>query len=306
MVGLRCSVCNREISFVSGSAVRFCPCCGTEFTVVYNDKKVHGHTVNICGIPSKVQALDSAKTMISIGEYRDAEKLLENIVSASPDCGEAWLGLVYLKPYNYENRICQELFHNIPPKQVKQKIMSEILNSPEMRKAKKLVIENIDTVVLSIQKKVRKDITQKLKDSKSALERLNKNVNRLDGFFCGNKSEGEDKIFFLYEDRLHYYAHDVYYTVLGIDNGTINIAFDFFKDFHVGYCLSKTFSIKIIQAADNMINTSDGYMRSGNSQWEYIDDYKRIKDRRKKQKLCPICGGKKFFSCVNNCSSQLR
>ena len=93
MIDLKCPNCSASISLDETREYGFCSYCGTKIQLVQKVRMIHEGTVNVGGIKTEQQQIESAKKMIEIGEYGEAKRLLNGIIEYSPDCGDAWLEL---------------------------------------------------------------------------------------------------------------------------------------------------------------------------------------------------------------------
>lgn len=311
MVDFKCPNCGVNISIDDTREFGFCSYCGTKLQLVQKVKVVHEGTVNIPGIKSENQVLTSAKKMIEIGEKGEAQKLLENLVASSPDCGEAWLGLAYIRRYNLGVDLSNYLSSNTTPSQITQQIIDNFTNSTEMCKARKLMGTEInpifDKLVASLRKNAEEYIAKEQATSKNIINRLCQNINLLDGFFYDTESDGQDKGFFSYNGMMYYYASSKYYTISGVTNNKINLVFDSFEHFSLGrYNFKESYSIEIHYATNNTIYTSHGRMwKSDNT--SYSKRYEHTQNSRKQRGRCKICGGEKtlFGNCRDKCMTKL-
>lgn len=322
MVALRCPNCKANISIDDSREFGFCSYCGAKVQLVQTVKMVHEGTVNIPGVKSDEQILASAKKMIDIGENGEAKRLLKKLVETSPDCGEAWLWLAYIK---YYDRYYLEWRNDYFSKkaslaEVKEKALSIFEDSSEVEMAKKLLNEN-DNLLLTgvrhfIENKVEKYILDLEKESKEKNNKLYNNWNLLLGFYADvPENPSKEKCFFTYYNRLYLLTDLAYYVITDIsDDGIIHCTFDrlaCFSKYIYDSPVSKYLHLRLgYMSDDELIIEHLGYMiKCGASIIDRMSRlYKNAIYERDKKFVCPICGGKLslFGDCYNKCSLYIK
>lgn len=323
MVDLKCPNCAASISIDDTREFGFCSYCGTKVQLVQTVKIVHDGMVSISGVKSDEQMLATAKQMIDIGEASEAQKVLEKIVTTSPDCGEAWLGLAYIKGFMCDNygvnitQLSKSLIANNSLTQIKQQVMSQLItnftNSDEMRRAKKLMGERLcpiyDKLVATLQKEiddyVTNYITKEQANSRSIIDKISKNKNLLDGYFYDTESDGQDSAFFLHNYCLYMYYRGAYYIVTDIISNKICLTFDIFEHRYNSSSIAKNITMEIHYATNNEIYTSLGRRWKSNTS-SYANRYESTKSNRKRMGKCPVCGASTFLGiCSERCKKNL-
>lgn len=313
MVDLKCPNCGANISIDDTREFGFCSYCGTKLQLVQKVKVVHEGTVNIPGIKSENQVLASAKKMIEIGEKGEAQKLLENLLVSSPDCGEAWLGLAYIKRYNWDVDLSKCLSGNTTPSQITRQIINNFTNSTEMCKARKLMGKEIDPIcdklVASLEKNVEDHIAKEQVASKNFINKLSQNINLLDGYFYDTEADGQMKEFFLHNGKIYFYQYGTFYVVTEVCANKIYLTFDSFAQFspYLRHHTPKNITMEIYFATNSQLYTSLvpkmwKKTNSNNDSW-----YVSIKNNRQQRGRCLICGGEKTLlgRCRDKCTSTL-
>lgn len=194
MVDLKCPNCNATITLDDTREFGFCSYCGTKLQLVQKVKIVHEGTVNVAGIKTKENQLETAKKMLDIGEYCEAKKIYEKIVKESPDCGEAWLNLAFLK-----NKVTVSQFLSAPsviwhqsertPEQIGENMISNLLNCSELAKAKKLLDANYNDMIQSVIDRYKKEIRESFNRSQNIINSYKSNLKLLTTFMYDCESD---------------------------------------------------------------------------------------------------------------------
>ena len=196
MVDLKCPNCSANISLDDTREYGFCSYCGTKVQIVQKVRVLHEGTVNISGIQSAEQMLSTAKKMLDVGEKGEAKKILQKIVDLYPDCGEAWLGLAYITKYH------SSVIHFLnswrgfyeSSEIIKNNMINEFVDSPEMRKAQKLLAPQNISLYSELVEKYNCEIRDEILKSQKIINTYKTNFKLLVGFECTIYSESHPDI----------------------------------------------------------------------------------------------------------------
>lgn len=325
MIALNCPNCNANIELDDARDFGFCTYCGTKVQIA--------PYVKISGIRTNVQRLNSAKKMISIGEFVEAKVVLDNIIEDEPDYGDAWVQLANIAEMQQHAKAIklynEALLYN--KKFLKEDLISDFRKSNVIVKVVKLLGEEGVSICDALCKKLEVEIdgdvvkrnaeeleTKKRKEeeSRNIIGKIRINPMLLSEWTAwDNVSESGDG-FFCYNGKVYTFdgRYRAYYVVTDITNNQINLELDRYGFGRRRYSDSKTETqegpvapkskaIYIIFASSNELVTSLGRMHKHSKTQIDGKEYQRLIDSRVNQKVCPICGG--VLSLFGKCRSGM-
>lgn len=327
MIDLKCPNCSASISLDETREYGFCSYCGTKIQLVQKVRMIHEGTVNVGGIKTEQQQIETAKKMIEIGEQGEAKRILNSIVRYSPDCGEAWLELTKLianEDIDYvlvrrKERGDWGFSGDGSVLLVKDKLYEWLTKSQEYCMARKLLGNQADIALDPIIKSWDTKIQYCFQKSDNYIRQILAEPMNLNGY-SGKSSDDSPTIFFAYKNKIFYKtivhiaskprieSAYVYYQIDDIVNGNIHmILCNLEKTPKMNVAQYITFRIRY--ARENYIYTSLGeFGKDDYSSKIELSQYDNMIKKRQKEGLCIICGSATslFRNCLSKCKKYIK
>jgi DNA-directed RNA polymerase subunit RPC12/RpoP len=326
MIDLKCPNCSASISLDETREYGFCSYCGTKIQLVQKVRMIHEGTVNVGGIKTEQQQIESAKKMIEIGEYGEAKRLLNGIIEYSPDCGEAWLELSIVSAkdvYIPSTSNCTNMSVDF----LKNDILKQLEKSKEYNIAKKILGYKVDAI---IEKIVAQRANEIFLNSEKRINEIAKNPHILFGYqnrsklYIYNHIENpSDALYIFFENRgevwievtfehgtAYSYGDIRYYKANSVNDKTIWAEFKT----HYGDCITKPIpkhiEIKIlfVDEEKTLYTTLGNFSNYGNKRNDIGRSYENMINMRRKDRKCEICGETLSFrgKCPAQCYKYIK
>ena len=326
MIDLKCPNCSASISLDETREYGFCSYCGTKIQLAQKVRMIHEGTVNVGGIKTEQQQIESAKKMIEIGEYGEAKRLLNGIIEYSPDCGEAWLELSIVSAkdvYIPSTSNCTNMSVDF----LKNDILKQLEKSKEYNIAKKILGYKIDAI---IEKIVDQRANEIFLNSERRINEIVKNPhilfsyqNRSKLYIYNHIENPSDASYIFFENRgevwikatfevgsAYSYGDIRYYKVNSVINSTICAEFKTHDGDGISKPISKYIEIKIlfVDERKNLYTTLGSFSNDGNRRNEIGRSYEKIVNMRKEDRECEICGSSLSFlgKCHAKCYKYIK
>lgn len=317
MIDLKCPNCSASISLDETREYGFCSYCGTKIQLVQKVRMMHEGTVNIGGIKTEQQQLETARKMIEIGEYSEARRLLENIVRYSPDCGEAWLELIRIKSdtpvHNLLKRKNYGDFHvctkDNSVMDVKTYLCDMLKKSYEFNMAHKILGDNAVQYVNNLLQTGYHKIEKKFAESENIILDIENNCFKLIGY-QGVDDDKREMTFFEYNNQMLLNYSSVFYDLKYIKNHNVSLQIRSVGNhaFWGPFQMNKYPSFDIVFMTKDKIYTTVGDFELGESTKEMSNEYKNMISQRQNKHLCLFCGGEISFwgKCKKHCENWFK
>lgn len=326
MIDLKCPNCSASISLDETREYGFCSYCGTKIQLVQKVRMMHEGTVNVGGIKTEQQQLETARKMIEIGEYSEASRILENIVRYSPDCGEAWLEFVRIKSDTPTHNLlkrndCGDIYicnKENSVEDLKRYFFEMLKNSYEFRMAHKILGDNAVKYINTLLQTGYRKIEKSYAESEKLISNIENNYSTLIGY-RGHDIFESDMTFFEYDNQVLFYYKFVYYDLKSIKDHNVllqvrTIGDDIYSHTYssqrnIVNNSSKTpfLSFDIVFMDKDGIYTTQGDFRLVEKivTERESDEYKKLIDKRQRRHRCLFCGGEISFwgNCKNHCEN---
>lgn len=314
MIDLKCPNCSAPISLDETREYGFCSYCGTKIQLVQKVRMMHEGTVNVGGIKTEQQQIESAKKMIEIGEYGEAKRLLNGIIEYSPDCGEAWLELSIVSAKDVYIPSTSNCI-NMSVDFLKNDILKQLEKSKEYNIAKKILGYKVDAI---IEKIVAQRANEIFLNSEKRINEIVKNPHKLLKYGICSPSGfyhfflNENKIWIEFEFRQSSFYGDEsdvgYYETNLIEKSIISAELRNYW----GKSITSAFKViprririnmLFVDEANNLYTSLGKFTFYPNAEGTDIrNQYKSLLNSRKARRECEICGSSLSF--LGKCRAQ--
>ena len=294
MIDLKCPDCSAPISLDETREYGFCSYCGTKIQLVQKVRMMHEGTVNVRGIKTELQQLETARKMIEIGEYNEAERILKKVVEYSPDCGEAWLELLKIKAesltlfwlfqYINDNYGEKVILSSVSIPNVVNRFSERLTNSSEYSMAKKILGDQANLVLEALIQRGEQRFKKLFQESDRKIQQVAENPLMLVGYQSGIDSQYG---FFKHNTEILFYMEGLYYCVKSINENVINLEFRNFSGGAHNVFKYAYIKIAFIDERNNIYSSVQTFHPGTNNLEE---QYIWVINDRMKRRKCPICG----------------